>query len=284
MLLATRRDQPPATDQPTETMLEFDASELADLHNHLVPAVDDGARSIQEAVHHLCALARDGVRRLAVSPHLDARLVHQPGALGERLERLEAGFHELVTACAGRTDVPRLQFGQEILAPDPSTAEAAFAVASLGIGGTRYALIEFGFDLGDDPPGVVRAVRAAGRHPIVAHPERYRRNGGPVDITEIRAWKEAGALLQLNGGSLLGGYGEAIEELAWGLLREGLIDLISTDHHADARPVSPAQVGRRLVARGAAEQARLLLSENPLRILNDQDTVPVPCWTVPVAA
>jgi len=265
-------------------MPEFNASDLADLHNHLLPAVDDGARSIQESVSHLRALARDGVRRLAVSPHLDARLVHEPGALRERLERLQNAYHELVTACAGRTDVPRLQFGQEILVPDPATAEASFAAANLGIAGTRYALIEFGFDLGDDPPGVVRAVRAAGRLPIVAPPERYRRNGSPVDIAEIRAWKEAGALLQLNGGSVLGGYGEAIEELAWQLLREGLIDLISTDHHADARPVSPAQVGQRLVARGAAEQARLLLSENPLRILADQDTLTVPRWTVSAAA
>src|SRR5690606_8167693 len=157
----------------------------------------------------------------------------------------ETAFHELVTACAGRTDVPQLQFGQEILVPDPGTAEAAFAAATLGIGGTRYALIEFGFDLGDDAPGVVRAARAAGRQPIVAHPERYRRNGAPTTVDEIRAWKDAGALLQLNGGSVLGGYGEAIEELAWRLLREGLIDLISTDHHADARPVSPAHVGRR---------------------------------------
>src|SRR5690606_39033022 len=89
--------------QPTSrlhTMPEFDASELADLHNHLVPAVDDGARSIQESVNHLRALARDGVRRLAVSPHLDARLVHEAGALSERLERLQAAYHELVTACA----------------------------------------------------------------------------------------------------------------------------------------------------------------------------------------
>jgi len=265
-------------------MPEFNASELADLHNHLVPAVDDGARSIQESVNHLRALARDGVRRLAVSPHLDARLVHEPRGLTERLERLQAAFHELVTACAGRTDVPHLQFGQEILVPDPGTAEAAFAAADLGIGGTRYALIEFGFDLGDDPPGVVRAVRAAGRLPIVAHPERYRRDGSTVGIEEIRAWKDAGALLQLNGGSILGGYGETIEELAWRLLQEGIIDLISTDHHADARPVSPAQVGQRLVARGAEEQARLLLSENPLRILADRETLAVPRWTVSAAA
>ena len=249
-----------------------------------MPAVDDGARSIQESVNHLRALARDGVRRLAVSPHLDARLIHEPGALTERFDRLEAAYHELVTACAGRTDVPQLQFGQEILVPDPGTAEAAFAAARLGIGGTRYALIEFGFDLGDDPPGVVSAARAAGRHPIVAHPERYRRNGSPVGIEEIRAWKDAGALLQLNGGSVLGGYGEAIEELAWRLLGEGIIDLISTDHHADARPVSPAEVGRRLATRGAAEQARLLLSENPLRILADRETLPVPRWTVSAAA
>ncbi|HEX7090957.1 MAG TPA: CpsB/CapC family capsule biosynthesis tyrosine phosphatase [Longimicrobiales bacterium] len=265
-------------------MPEATASPLADLHNHLVPAVDDGARSTDESLEHLRALARDGVRRLAVSPHLDARLVHDPGDLSERLDRLRSAFHELVSACAGRGDVPRLQFGQEILVPDRATAAAAFAAARLGIEGTRYALVEFGFDLGDDPPGVVRAILETGVRPIVAHPERYRRNGEPVGVEEIRAWKAAGALLQLNGGSVLGGYGEGIEALAWRLLQEGLVDLISTDHHADARPVSPAEVGRRLAARGAAAQGRLLLSENPLRILDDRDVLPVPRWTAAAVA
>jgi protein-tyrosine phosphatase len=253
----------------------FDATDLADIHNHLVPEVDDGARTVAESIHHLRLLAADGVTRLAVSPHLDARLIHDPGAAHQRLARLEAGFRQLCEACAPLDDVPALVFGQEILVPDPETARRLFAEPRFGIAGTRYALVEFGFDLGEDPTGVVREVRAAGRRPIVAHPERYRRDGGPVPIEEIRLWKEEGALLQVNAGSLLGAYGEGVEALGWRILAEGLADLVATDHHANARPVSPAAAGRAIAARGGGEQARLLLVENPGRILADRETLPV---------
>jgi protein-tyrosine phosphatase len=257
-------------------MNAFDRSQLADIHNHLVPGVDDGARTMAESLRHLQAMAAAGVTRLAVSPHLDARMVHTPGALHERLERLESAFNELLAVCMGRQDIPALVFGQEVLAPDPETARRLLeSEPRVGIAGTRYILVEFGFELPDDPVGVVRAVVAAGRTPIVAHPERYRRELKEVARAEIRSWKEAGALLQVNGGSVLGSYGEGIRDLAFDLLAEGQADLIGSDNHADARPVSPAEVGDALVRRGYATQARLLLSENPQRILADRETVPV---------
>lgn len=251
---------------------------LVDLHNHLIPGVDDGAGTTAESLTYLRQLARDGVRRMAVSPHLDARLVHDPGALYRRLDRLEAAFDELVAACDAdnRSSLPALTFSQEILVPDPGTAELVFLEPRIGIRGTSYATIEFGFELPDDPAAVVRAVRDAGRRPIVVHPERYRREVDPVTIEEIEGWKEAGAILQVNGGSILNGYGEGIARLAWELLERGLADLLGTDHHAASRPVSPAAVVRKLERRGAHEQARLLFGENPGRVLDDLETLTVP--------
>lgn len=256
-------------------MNDLEPTNMVDLHNHLVPGVDDGARTMAESLRHLRALKADGVERLAVSPHLDARLVHDPGALQQRLHRLEVGFEELRTAASRERAVPALFFNQEILVPDPDTARKVFAEPRVGIRGTRYVLIEFGFDLGTDPVGVIHSTIAAGRRPVVAHPERYRRAGGQVGIEEIRSWKKAGARLQTNAGSLLEGYGPGIAEMAWRLIDEGLADLIGTDNHADARPVSPATVWRALAMRGAGDRARILLSENPSRILADRDTLPV---------
>jgi protein-tyrosine phosphatase len=257
-------------------MNRFEVKDLVDLHNHLVPGVDDGAATTAESLHYLRALADDGVRRMATSPHLDARLVHDAGALYRRIDRLEAAFHELVRACAGEPGLPALTFSQEILVPDAGTAELVFLEPRVGIRGTNYATIEFGFELPEDPAAVVRAVRDAGRRPIVVHPERYRRGTTPPTIDEIRSWKEAGAILQVNGGSILNGYGPGITDLAWELIALGLADLVSTDHHGASRPVSPATVVRRLARRGAGEQARLLAAENPGRVLDDRETLPVP--------
>ena len=55
-------------------------------------------------------------------------------------------------------------------------------------------------------------------------------------------WKDAGALLQVNGGSVLSDYGERVATLAWRMLESGAADLISSDHHADARVVSPVNL------------------------------------------
>ncbi|HEX9105899.1 MAG TPA: CpsB/CapC family capsule biosynthesis tyrosine phosphatase [Longimicrobiales bacterium] len=259
--------------------------QLADIHNHLVPSVDDGCRSLDESLTHLRALRAEGVLELATSSHLNGWLVYEgEGALAERLERLRHGFELLSAACESREDVPRLRFSQEILTPTPDVARKVFATAGVGLNGTSYALCEFGFDPEGDTAEVVRAVGAAGKRIIIAHPERYRLQGQPIPIEQIRQWNAAGALLQVNGSSLLGEHGPGHEALGWRMVEEGLADLAGTDHHGDYRPVSPRDIARALLARGAAEQANLLLSENPRRILADQETVAVPPLRAEAAA
>lgn len=255
--------------------MNYEDLPLADIHNHLVPAVDDGSKSLSESLTHLRSLRTQGVVELATSSHLSGWKVYEEGAFERRLARLEEGFRELEAACAGRDDVPRLRFSQEILTPSRDVAEMVFATDGVGLRGTSYALCEFGFDPEGDLVDVVEAVRSAGKRIIVAHPERYRRDGEPIPIEYIRAWKDAGALLQVNYGSILGHYGPGHEALGWQLITEGLADLLASDHHADFRPTSPRETLHALLARGLADQAKLLLSENPRRILADEDTLAV---------
>ena len=255
-------------------MNEVEPAVLADIHNHLVPGVDDGARSLDESIRNLRELRSQGVTQLATSSHLNGWLVYED-ALASRLQRLADGFEMLRRACEERDDVPALHFSQEILTPTVDVAERVFQTPGAGLRGTSYALCEFGFDPQEEPTPVVEAVLRAGRRIIVAHPERYRQNGQPIPIEPIREWKRAGALLQVNCGSLLGHHGPGHQALGWQLIEEGLADLLATDHHGDYRPVSPRATAHALLARGAREQARLLMSENPLRILADQETLPV---------
>ena len=264
-------------------MTEAIPAVLADLHNHLVPGVDDGSRSLDESLRHLRALRAEGVSTLATSSHLSGWLVYD-GRLADRVRRLEAGFELLHAACADQDDVPELRFSQEILTPTPDVVEKVFATPGVGLRGTDYALCELGFDPEGDPVDVVRAVLAAGKRVVIAHPERYRQNGLPWPIEPVRALKDAGALLQVNCGSLLGHYGRGHEALGWRMIEEGLADLLGSDHHADVHPVSPRETARALVARGAAEQARLLLSENPLRLLGNLEPLAVPALGTEAAA
>ena len=105
---------------------------------------------------------------------------------------------------------------------------------------------------------IIAAVLASGRRMIVSHPERYRRNRIAVEFAELEAWKAAGALLQVNVGSVFGDYGPGAQQLAWQAIEHGLADLVSTDHHADNRTASPRAAYARLPPGG------VLLVSGPL--------------------
>lgn len=244
---------------------------MVDIHNHLLPGVDDGAKSLDESMRHLKKLRNDGVVRLAVSPHLFGWLIREERGLESRLDRLEEVFADLQHAATLHDDLPRLYFNQEILCPTPEIATAVFREKRAGVRNSRYALVEFGFDLPDECIAIIEATLAGGRRMIISHPERYRRDGKPVTVREILTWKDAGAFLQVNGGSVLGDYGPDIMETAWQLVLNDHADLIATDHHADHREVSPARVAEALETRGV--DARRLMSENPGRVLDDVDLI-----------
>lgn len=250
---------------------------LTEIHNHLLPNVDDGSRSMDETIRYLRAFAADGVGTLAFSPHLFGYLSEEPDGLERRVDKLRRVFDDVVARCDGRADVPALQLGFEVLLTDPIMARRVLAHPDVRHGRSDTVLIEFGFDLPEQGClEIIRAAGDAGRRPIVAHPERYRRRNGAVPIDEIHAWRDAGALLQINGGSITGYYSREVHDLAWTLLHEGLAHIIGSDNHADSRPQTPGEVLRMLREHGAHEQGRLLLVENPRRALASEPLLDVP--------
>ncbi len=249
---------------------------FVEIHNHLLPGVDDGSRSLEESLRHLRSLFDDGVRRLAFSPHLFGWIAGEHGGVDGRISELRRAFEQVRRAVCDESGVPALTLGQEVLLRSAALARRVARAPDVGYAGTAYVLLEFGFDLPTDCVAIVREVLDAGRRPIVAHPERYRRDGERVDVDEVAAWKEAGALLQVNAGSLAGKYAPDIERLAWRLVHHGLADIVGSDNHADSRPQSPLEAHRLLHSAAGESLARLLLHENPGRVLDDLDPRPVP--------
>jgi protein-tyrosine phosphatase len=88
------------------------------------------------------------------------------------------------------------------------------------------------------------------------------------------AWKEAGALLQVNGGSLLGRYGSRARAFAFELLQRGLADFVCSDFHTRGEPLI-SRYHELLVQAGAEEQAQMLMVTNPGRLLRGEAPLPV---------
>lgn len=240
-----------------------------DFHNHLIPGVDDGAQTIEESLDGLGMFKRDGVNVVVSTPHVDGSLTLEPDQLALRLAEIDGAWAVLVEA-AGRVH-PEMtlyrgcELALDVPAPDLSDPRVR-------LNGGRFFLMEFPFMT--VPPRashVIGSLRQTGYVPILAHPERYQ---GVSGVEAIREWREAGALLQVNGGSLLGRYGPEPRKLALEMLAAGLADYICSDYHARGEPMT-REYEALLASRAAGEQASILMQTNPARMLEDLEPLPV---------
>jgi len=248
---------------------------MLDFHNHLMPGVDDGAQDLAESLAALRQMYAEGVTQVIVTPHLDGSLCTQHEAFSARMNLLDAAWQELRAAVSEVEDVPQLERGVELKldTPEPDADDARLRLA-----GTPFVLVEFPFM--SLPPHSARAVtwlRSRRYIPIIAHPERYR--GVESSMATVEEWRQAGAYLQVNCGSLLGRYGPEPRRVALTLLKRGWIDYLASDHHA--RGTLPHRATAELLDRlNGAEQAHMLLETNPKRILDGAAPLPV----MPLAA
>ena len=255
--------------RPAETPLS-----IVDLHSHLVPGVDDGTATVAESIDALATLHQEDVRALVTTPHL--LLPHLPGdeSIDRELERHRHAFDNLAASCEGRLDLPSIALGQENLAPDAAAIRRVVLRSDIGLAGGRYLLVEFGFELLGNHNDVVRQVHAAGRQTIIAHPERYHYLDGHNPIDVMRTWRDMGAMLQVNVGSLTGHYRRSSpdsERLAWQMIEMDLVDVLSTDHHGPRREgVSPREALNALIARGQRMLAERAMVEIPGMVARDE--------------
>jgi protein-tyrosine phosphatase len=245
---------------------------VVDLHTHLLAGVDDGARSASESRDALGALREQGVSAAAATPHLAASLAeNDPDGWWERLDAFDLAWDALRgTAGTAAPDV-RLERGVELRldAPVPELDDRR-----VRLGGTRYVLVEFAtLQMPSFGARQIESVVGRGGRAVLAHPERYRGVGGRMDAAA--SWREAGALFQVNAGSLVGQYGPGPGRVAWRLLERGWADVVASDYHARGAP-AVREAREAVEARGGGEQAELLFSRNPARILDGEGTVEVP--------
>ena len=138
---------------------------MIDLHSHLLPAVDDGSKSVQQSVKVLQAMAREGVTDVCLTPHLLAgRADSGPPPAHER------AYQALLEQAPA---VPRLHRGAEVMLDRP-IARSVATDRRVTLGGSGYMLVEFPRLVPFDTVGnALTQLVELGVKPILAHPERY---------------------------------------------------------------------------------------------------------------
>ena len=236
---------------------------MIDLHNHLLPNIDDGSRSVEQSVEVLQTFASQGVTNVVCTPHLKASEINAHGE--EKLEQRAAAMERLKTVAPA---APKLGLGFEIMLDEPMPT-LAMGDRRLSLNGSKYFLVEFPVTIvGHFATTVLKQISASGAVPLVAHPERY----DTCSAAMVTEWRGVGAKMQVDATTLT--RPNTRGRLARELVSRGLADIVAADNHGDRRSVATAAESLR--ANGGAHAAEWLTVNNPRAILESKDMTPVP--------
>ena len=238
---------------------------MVDLHCHLLPGIDDGPGTLDEAL----ALARHavaaGIEKAVVTPHiLPGRYENTISGIREATERFRAELNErripLEIGCAAEVRI----------GPDVLTLADEGALPTLGsVDGYGIVLLEFPDS--HIPPGSARLVAAMLERklrPLIAHPERNKAVMHHID--KIAPFVQAGCWLQLTAGSMTGAFGPRCREASRQMLQRGWVTVLASDAHNRAARVPELEPGRRAAEKIVGEKASwLLVRDAPARITAD---------------
>ena len=237
---------------------------MIDLHCHILPAFDDGAATLEDALMMAEVAAQDGITQLVASPHLR----DDEGYARARL------IPEAVTQLNG--EIRQRGISLEVLAgaevhirEDLAQHWEAGELVTIGNRG-KYLLVEPPFqNLPMCTAQVVFEFVARGVIPIIAHPERVLElQHDPNILVELI---ERGALSHITGSSLIGALGPGAQRTAEVMLRHGLAHFIATDAHSwKARPPVMGRAVEAAKKLLGEEKAQALVEEHPARVLRGE--------------
>lgn len=242
---------------------------MIDLHCHILPGMDDGAVSMDDALEmaHLAALS--GVRTIVATPHCNRTGDPKENFAGEEqtdcLSALRNGLQE--------AQIPlEILLGAEVFCT-PRVGQLLEEGKLLTLADSKYLLMEFYFDESPEfmEESFARVMRR-GKVPVVAHPERYEAVFRDPEL--VARWFRRGLVIQLNKGSILGRLGSRAETVSKFLLEQGLAHVVASDAHGShVRTPHMGQIVRHLEHYYAPEYARILLSRNPERIIRNRPLI-----------
>jgi protein-tyrosine phosphatase len=236
---------------------------MIDLHCHLIPGIDDGPATLEEALEMARIAVAGGIEAAHVTPHLHV------GRWDNDLAKIAAAVEDYRAALAEAKIPLRIGYAAEVrLDYDIIPMIESGRVPFLGkLDGQNVMLLELPHShvpVGADK--LVAWLYAHGIRPMVAHPERNKdimRDSG-----KIRPFVEAGCLLQLTADAVAGGFGEVCTARAREFLERGWASVLASDAHDTVdRPPRMAPGRDAAAAIVGAEEAERLVQGTPARIV-----------------
>jgi protein-tyrosine phosphatase len=232
---------------------------MVDIHHHLLPGLDDGAKDMETAVAMARMAVADGITHIVCTPHASGHYTFDP-------EVNRAKTDELRTKLAEQHIPLTLGSGCDFHLSFDNVKQAKLEPARFSINGLGYLLVEVP-DYGL-PPALTETfyeLQLAGLTPILTHPER-----NPTlqkEPERMKDWLRGGLLIQVTADSLTGHKGKPSERMALKLVEDRWVHFLATDaHNTTTRPPRMREAHDLVATKFGASYAHALCLTNPTAV------------------
>ena len=198
---------------------------MIDIHSHIIPSIDDGAKSEEIALEMLSLAERTGTRKIILTPH------YFRGRFMTSLSEVKEKLSYMKKLAEDNNINIELYAGQEIYFT-PSLLEDLKNGEIGTLNNTRYMLIEFNLaEIDEGAFDILYELRIKGIIPVIAHPERYLEL--QKEPSKINNFIEEGCLFQLNAASISGLFGKEAKKTAEIFLEHNIYSFVGSDAHTN---------------------------------------------------
>lgn len=191
---------------------------FTDWHSHILPGVDDGVETIEEALQILAEYERLGIREVWLTPHIMEDMPNTTTHLRECYAELQAAYSGRIKLRLASENMLDNLFEERLEKND---------LLPLGESGDHLLVETSCFNPPMGLNNLLLRIKSKGYAPVLAHPERYMY----MDENEYPILKSMNIKFQLNLFSLHGIYGKEAKKKAYRLQKQGLYDFAGTDLH-----------------------------------------------------
>lgn len=227
---------------------------MVDLHCHILPGLDDGAKTMEDSLAMAESAIADGITHVVATPHASSEFAFD-------YARVKAAREELQSRLGDRLC---LATGCDFHLNPENIASLKVSPEQYCINQRDYLLVEFNeFSIPPAMDQMLHNLQLAGLRPIVTHPER-----NTILRTQperLVRWARVGCYSQVTAGSLLGVFGPAAksDSLAW--IAQGLVQFVSSDaHNMRSRPLILRPAFDLVAKQFGSEISQALFVDNPL--------------------
>lgn len=202
---------------------DFFTTNFIDIHSHLLPGIDDGAKDLDDSISLIETMHSYGIKNFVTTPHILGDVYpNSSHSIKSKLlevqdELKKRGFNDITIRAAAEYMLDE-QFSELLKQNDILTLKDNYILVEMSYFSAPLNVFEVLFE-----------IQLKGYKPILAHPERY--NFYHNDFDSYYKLKKAGCLFQLNFLSLTEQYGKHVQKISQKLLKLGMYDFVGTDTH-----------------------------------------------------